>query len=276
MTRNKILAMFVMPVILSVLAAGYLGVQVGKTWENNNIIGFAATGMASKAADLWEIPRAQKFFLAMREVAGLENFYSDYGQDKWIIRSVFPNVRNGYYVDLGSADGVRSSNTKALDDLGWEGLCIDPFPTNMTLRRCKECREVVSSVSGEKVAFRTGGFLGGIVGYFGATMDWPGVKETPTVEFTTVTLDDVLTRANAPSFIHYMSIDIEGAELEALRGFSFSKYKVGAFTIEHNHEEPKRSQIRSLLESNGYRFVLGLIRDDCYVAESLIEKQKIN
>ena len=44
-----------------------------------------------------------------------------------------------------------------------------------------------------------------------------------------------------------------------------SKYKVGALTIEHNFEEPKRSQIRRLLESNGYRFVLSLLRDDFYV-----------
>jgi hypothetical protein len=71
-----------------------------------------------------------------------------------------------------------------------------------------------------------------------------------------------------------MSIDVEGAELEALKGFSFSKYKVGAFTIEHNFEEPKRSQIRSLLASKGYQYVMSLWRDDCYVSEDLIKKLK--
>jgi hypothetical protein len=103
-----------------------------------------------------------------------------------------------------------------------------------------------------------------------STEEWPNVKSAKIVEFTTVTLDDILTKADAPNFIHYMSIDIEGAELEALKGLSFSKYKVGAFTIEHNYEEPKRSQIRNLLEGKGYRFVLSLFRDDCYVHSDIL------
>ena len=64
-----------------------------------------------------------------------------------------------------------------------------------------------------------------------------------------------------------MSIDIEGAELEALKGFSFSKYKVGALTIEHNYEEPKRSQIRMLLESKGYQLAKKVSCDDWYVLD---------
>ena len=104
-----------------------------------------------------------------------------------------------------------------------------------------------------------------------STEEWPSVKSAKIVEFTTVTLDDILEDADAPDFIHYMSIDIEGAELEALKGLSFSQYKVGAFTIEHNYEEPKRSQIRNLLESKGYQFVLSLFRDDCYVHSDLLK-----
>jgi hypothetical protein len=80
------------------------------------------------------------------------------------------------------------------------------------------------------------------------------MEKTETVELTTTTLEEILARANAPSFIHYVNLDIEGAELAALRAFPFSKYRVGALTIEHNHEEPKRSRIKTLLESQGYRY----------------------
>ncbi len=52
--------------------------------------------------------------------------------------------------------------------------------------------------------------------------------KAPSVEMTTVTLDDILTRAKAPSFIHFMSLDIEGAELEALRAFPFDRIRLGA------------------------------------------------
>ena len=62
-----------------------------------------------------------------------------------------------------------------------------------------------------------------------------------------------------------MSLDIEGAELEALNGFPFDKYKVGAWAIEHNWEEPKRTNIDSLMKAHGYRRTHSWYQDDFYV-----------
>ncbi len=92
-----------------------------------------------------------------------------------------------------------------------------------------------------------------------------GGRRSETVVFTTVTLDELLARAGAPPFIHYVSIDVEGAELEVLKGFSLGRYRVGAFTIEHNFEEPKRTEIRSLLERNGYRLARARQWEDWYL-----------
>jgi hypothetical protein len=85
------------------------------------------------------------------------------------------------------------------------------------------------------------------------------------VEFTTVTLGDILERAKAPSFIDFVSLDIEGAELDALRGFPFDKYQIGALDVEHNYEEPKRSEIEALMKSHGYKRVHTWYQDDFYV-----------
>jgi hypothetical protein len=79
-----------------------------------------------------------------------------------------------------------------------------------------------------------------------------------------VTLDDILRRTNAPRHIHYISLDIEGAELEALRGFPFDRHTIGALTIEHNYEEPKRSAIEQLLRERGYQRVRTWQQDDFY------------
>ena len=91
------------------------------------------------------------------------------------------------------------------------------------------------------------------------------VESQPLVEFTTTTLADVLERANAPRFVHYVSIDTEGSELEVLKGFPLSDYRVGVFSIEHNGAKRKRQQIRALLERHGYRFVRQQLVDDWYV-----------
>jgi len=85
------------------------------------------------------------------------------------------------------------------------------------------------------------------------------------MEFTTVTLGDILERAKAPRFIHYLSLDIEGGELNALKGFPFDKYQIGALTVEHNYLEPQRSEIKALMESHGYKRVHTSDRDDFYV-----------
>jgi FkbM family methyltransferase len=191
-------------------------------------------------------------------------YHGQLGQDLWVLEKVFPGVKDGYFVDVGSGDGERISNTWSLEAHGWTGVCIDPFPTNMERRSCKVFEEVVYGTTGKKVQFRTAGLFGGIDALIPSRMRQQ-IGQSRTVEFTTVTLDDLLARAGAPRFIHYVSIDVEGAELEVLKGFSLSRYRVGAFTIEHNFEQPKRTEIRNLLERNGYRLAANRRWDDWYV-----------
>src|SRR6185503_5076128 len=146
--------------------------------------------------------------------------------------------------------------------------CVDPFPLNMQDRSCQIFKEVVFSEPDKKVKFwtRSQGDKASV---------WVGITDTlatekkdimstePTVvEFTTVTLGDILERAKAPRFIHFMSLDIEGGELNALKGFPFDKYTIGSLAVEHYSVEPKRSQIKALMESHGYERVHTRYQDD--------------
>lgn len=200
--------------------------------------------------------------LSAQELAGLKTFYSQIGQDKWVSETVFPGVTDGFFVDVGSADGTKSSNSRALEAKGWTGICVDPFPTNMEGRTCRMVKDPVYSTSGQKVTFQApGGFGADSFGHIDAQ---PNAKD-PTVELTTITLADILARANAPRFIHYLSMDIEGAELDALRGFPFDTYRLGAINLEHNFEEPKRTEILELLKLHGYIRIHTWLQDDFYV-----------
>lgn len=207
--------------------------------------------------------RSPSLLLDLKEIAGLQDFYSQLGQDKWIVGKVFPHVTDGYFVDVGAWDAEYLSNTKALEELGWTGICIEPFPSGWTDRTCQLFEEVVYSRKGEVVRFRQANDLGGIDEHIDRHRDQ--VERFPVVELTTTTIGDVLDRANAPSFIHYISIDTEGSELEILKALPFSEYTVGALSVEHNYEEPKRQQIRALLEANGYRFEREQLVDDWYL-----------
>jgi hypothetical protein len=257
MSRKRTVLYMVAAVVLAVtiaaLSAGYVGLKVGPIYDKNK--------------ECCRLKRLPNLFLSLKEFAGFVEFHSQMDQDRWIVHSVFPGVTNGYFVDVGAGDGVKDSNTKVLEDLGWSGVCIDPFPTNMNNRTCAIFKEVVDSATGRKVRFRAAGIFGGIENYLGLFKDYEFIKRSELREFTTTTLEEILARAKAPNFIHYISLDIEGGELEALKAFPFAKYNVGAFTIEHNFEEPKRSQIKALLASKGYRLVRSVIQDDYYILD---------
>ncbi len=214
--------------------------------------------------------RVEKLFLSLSELFRVTTFHSEMQQDKWVAEFIFPGVKDGYFVDVGSADGVRVSNSKTLEARGWRGICVDPFPTNMETRTCRLFRQAVSDVSGQEIDFIAAGFHGGIEGLlYEENKQGKLVGDARTVTLSTTTLNDILREANAPRFIHYLSLDIEGAELAALKGFSFVEYKVGALTVEHNYKEPKRRLVKELLLENGYRHVLSRWHDDFYVSGDL-------
>jgi FkbM family methyltransferase len=229
-------------------AAGFVGLRMGRRFERNLLC--------------CDVPRERNMSISLREALGLVEFPSQIGQDRWVSQSVFPDVRDGYFLDVGSADGFVDSNTWALERSGWTGVCVDPFPKNMQGRKCQMLTEVVGSVAGQKVTFLQAGNIGGVADHLGR---WKGeAAAAKPVELVTVTLDDILRRVNAPHLIHYLSLDIEGAELDALRGFPFDRHSIGAMTIEHNYEEPKRSAIEQLLRERGYERVRTWQQDDFY------------
>ena len=204
----------------------------------------------------------QALRLTAREAIGGVTYPSEIGQDKWVIGKMFPGVTDGFFLDVGSGHGTIGSNTKALEALGWKGICVDPFPTYMEGRTCVMEKVVVSSTAGQVVKFHTHSGLGGIADTLGK---WKAEAEkSPAVELTTTTLEDVLTRNNAPPFIHFISLDIEGAELDALKGVPFDRYRFGSMAIEHNDEEPKRTDLQKFLGEKGYVRVHTFKQDDFY------------
>ncbi len=56
-------------------------------------------------------------------------------------------------------------------------------------------------------------------------------------------------------YITWFSLDVEGAELEVLKTFDFSKVRVDVLVVEANKsdEEEKNSEIEDLITSNGMR-----------------------
>ena len=224
--------------------------------------GQAFAGYLQENRRCCQLPFGHAVAIAIQETLGNPPYPSEIGQDKWVAEAMFPDVHDGVFLDVGSGHGQIGSNTRALEDRGWTGICVDPFPTAMDKRTCQMNKVVVSNEAGKKVLFHTHEGLGGIADTLGKWKD--EASKAPTVEMTTVTLGEVLERAKAPAFIHFLSLDIEGAELDALRGIPFDRYRFGAMAIEHNEEEPKRGDIIAFLQEHGYRRVHTYKQDDFF------------
>ena len=198
--------------------------------------------------------------------------HSQLGQDLQVIK-FYNNKEDGFFIEIGASDGLELSNTYLLETkYKWKGICCEPIPKNFEKlvknRPNSICyKEAVYNQSGLTVSFdidNTYDLLSGISDHIGTRK-----SNKTTVQVETISLLDVLEKANAPSFIEYMSLDTEGSELEILKNFDFEKYTFGLIDVEHNFTEPRRTEIRNLLLSKGYVYKGENKWDDMYKHSSV-------
>lgn len=205
--------------------------------------------------------------------------YSQKGQIRFVLEVVFNYAKNGlyrdgYFVDLAAAHPTQISNTFFLEKwLGWRGVLIDANPSFARLLRDNRVSQVfecaVASTNGAFVDFRVdNGELGGIVGdAFDNNLAFRAkeLKKAKILQVQTRTLESILDEAKAPRLIDYLSLDVEGAELEVLKNFNFSKYRFKCMTVERPPLE-----LDLLLDRHGYIQVQHSIFDTFYIHKSEI------
>lgn len=192
--------------------------------------------------------------------------YSQLQQDLLVLQH-YPKNLSGYYVDIGASDGIELSNTYLLERVGWKGICVEveeeSYKKLLTNRSCLCVNSAVYSVADKELTFRickNDRMLSGLEN----TIDKLRVKDYTTKKVKTETLTQILDRANAPNFIEYLSLDVEGGEYNVLRGIDFDKYTFGLIHLEHNYKEINRMEIRNFLTEKGYIFVAENKWDDIY------------
>jgi FkbM family methyltransferase len=193
-------------------------------------------------------------------------WYSQLGQDREVVE-FYKEKRNGYFVEIGANDGMKLSNTYALErDYDWKGICVEPIP--IRFQECKNSRPqsicfqyAVASQGNTIIQFnvRSNDLFSGIrpkVSF---------LNKPKLIRVETRTFQQILEEAEAPFHIDYLSIDTEGNEYDILKSVNLNQYTFGVIDVEHNYEDVKRSNIRSLLESNGYTFYKENQWDDRYI-----------
>lgn len=148
----------------------------------------------------------------------------------------------GVFVEAGANDGVEQSNTYYFEKFrGWTGLLVEPEPS--LAAACRKNRRaqvaqaalVATDVPGATVELHFAGLMSTVAGVLGdaeATARHvqtglavqPELAGTRRMRVPARTLSALLDEAGLNRPVDWLSLDVEGAETEALRGIDFARH----------------------------------------------------
>ncbi|RYG91449.1 FkbM family methyltransferase [Loktanella sp. IMCC34160] len=202
-------------------------------------------------------------------------YASQAGQDM-VLDGLFQKKTGGTFVDIGGYDGVTGSNTLFFEqNRGWTGVLVEPMPDQLAkagaARKCPCLGYAAADRDGEATFIAvTEGFtqMSGLEATYDPSM-LTRVRNDPRHAESAITvqtrmISSILKEAalTEPDFI---SLDIEGGELAALRVFPFDRHAVRAWAIENNTGTP---EIAQLMKANGYDLVEFCGPDEIYLRRS--------
>ncbi|WGX98535.1 FkbM family methyltransferase [Nocardioides sp. L-11A] len=216
--------------------------------------------------------------------------YAQNGEDVLLWRAL-GHVRNGRYVDVGAWDAVEHSVTKAFYDRGWRGVNVEPVPELAeSIRQARPADLVVqaavtSDEAAELVLHR--------VHQPGAERDVTGLSTlvadvaarhavddrfvVDDITVPTVTLSALFESELLGDTVHFLKVDVEGAEADVLGSIDFSRHRPWVVVVEATEPlstEPSHEPWEGLLLGAGYEFAIfdGLSR--YYVAAEQSEVKR--
>lgn len=222
------------------------------------------------------------------------HYRSQSGEDRHLLEYYFGfgehmeggQLCGGTYVELGALDGVTISNSHVFHtQYDWRGVLIELAPDNykrLVVNRPGDT-ELVPPIHAavchddddadddeEHTQHRTVHYIAQKDKFWGATS---GIWEFMPPSFRATWWKDVqwedlvpircsplrqLFREYTPHvhFFDFLSLDVEGAELDALRSIDYGKTAFGAILVEADgHDRRKNLAVRLFLQRHGYVFV---------------------
>ena len=171
------------------------------------------------------------------------------------------DVEHGFYVDVGAADPEEWSVTRAFYDRGWSGINVEPLDEYFDKLVQARPRDTNLKVAvGRAAGLRT---LHAIAGTGLSTFD-PQIAarhqaagwEAHETVVPVLTLTKILEDCGLPT-IHFLKIDVEGAEAEVVESLNLDQVRPWIIVIEAT--EPfstvsTRNQWEHLITDRGYGF----------------------
>jgi FkbM family methyltransferase len=188
---------------------------------------------------------------------------SQHGEDA-LIWALCGEKTTGYFVEVGAYDGVSLSNSYFFEAIGWTGLLVEAHPDLYS--RCRNARpgsRVVHAALGKagadgSVAFHAVSGGQGIDSLSYTVTDDEHtrriVREGGSARIVEVPLTslDALLGVDPPTTIDFVSVDVEGAEMDVLQGLDLDRWRPRILVVEDN-SEGRDDRVSRYLGRFGYR-----------------------
>lgn len=191
--------------------------------------------------------------------------FAQEGEDM-ILRRLLDGRRNGFYVDVGAHHPKRFSNTYHFYEQGWRGINVEP--ASDAIKRFKRLRPRdinlalgVAEISGELTYYI---FDDTALNTFDENLKRDREKRTSyrvvaTTEVPVERLETLLAQ-NLPlgQSIDFLSVDVEGLDLQVLRSNDWIAYRPGFVLVEaldFELERAARHPLHVFMGTMGYELV---------------------
>jgi FkbM family methyltransferase len=169
--------------------------------------------------------------------------YYAQNREDLILEAFFPDVTEGFYVDIGAYDPDFESVTKYFYLHNWHGINVEPQPDNAKKLTESRPRDINSNVgiSNKKSQLTLRLYKNGGLSTFSDRMksSYAAAPDEETSQYRDVKVQVItlkeLFEQYAEDTIHFMKIDVEGLEYEVLEGNDWEKYRPQVLCVEANH-----------------------------------------
>jgi FkbM family methyltransferase len=207
--------------------------------------------------------------------------------DDYIAWQLLNKKTKGLVVEVGAFDGVHLSNSFALEKIGWRAICIEPNP-EMFLHLQKNrplATNLNQAIVGDSNLNEIEFYAEEIGVLSGCSFDESDIKrryanrgleykDPQKISVPAATLTNLCEKLKIEN-LDVLSIDVEGFELEVLKGLDLSAISVNLFIIEANDKDFKVAILEYFKAYPQYTFVGSNYQNLFFIQNNFLNRKKM-
>ena len=213
----------------------------------------------------------QKIWNCERSFFWNEKYTSQAGQDKMIKKNFFDGKKNGFFIEIGAYDGISGSNCYHFERfLNWDGIAIEPSNIQFEkLKKNRKCKVLNNAISNEVKEVEFIEVTEGLTQMSGINdssfernfkiISNNRASKTDSTKLKTITFDDIVPKNKD---IDYLSIDIEGGEMNLLKSIDFQANSIKVISVENNI--PKEQNFKNFFEEINFTYLDRIGQDEIF------------